>query len=64
VIQICSKFDEIVRAASLPVFQRAACRAAIGRYFLQEQRRVQGGKVRDVARRLPGYQTVKTALGR
>ncbi len=64
VAQLCAKYDESVRAASLTPMQRLVCRRAIARYYLEEQVTIYGDKGRNLLRRLPGFKLLKAALGR
>ena len=60
--RLCANYDALVSAAPLTASQKAACRYAIVRFYLSRGRALLETRARNVARRMPGYQSIKAAL--
>jgi len=63
-VRQCVNFHRQVERAQLSLGQKAVCGAAIARFLCVAESRLAVRRLRSAARRLPGYQHFKAALGR
>jgi glycosyltransferase involved in cell wall biosynthesis len=63
-IRLSANYNALVNAAPLTWAQRLVCRQAIARFFVVLELRVLKERARNVAKRMPGYERAKAAVGR